>query len=348
MGGEKPAEPPCVPGFLDLCGLPEPTDSLMLSGELDTAIDPRCQPFPQSGGPEVCLIYASEIEIASAGVVAYGTRPLAIAAVHSLKVQGALDVSSKRSRPGAGASSSTDAICNYGQVPVANTQGAGGGAGGSFATAGGGGGVGNVGAASTSAGGIPGSLQPTPTILRGGCNGQDGAAGQDPAISPKGTGGGAVYLVADEIEVSAAASVLAGGSGAGASGRDDGGGGGGSGGLIVIHAATLRLSGLVIATGGGGSQGGAGTGTGQPGADATSVAAAEGGQSATHGGWGGDGATDSSGAIGLSDDDGGGGGGGGAGFILVRTTQEASIDATKIMPPAAHEMVPPPQASTSR
>lgn len=318
------APPACVPGFLDLCEQPAPTGNFIV-GELqiDTDNDNRCKTLTQSGGPDVCLLHFTEIEVQSgATFLAYGSRPLALVASTSIKIIGNLDVSSRRgrlTRPGAGYAPTQDGFCGFATTPVDDTGGGGAGAGGTFLSLGGVGGDGDT-DGGAAAGGTPGPVHSaSPTVLRGGCNGQAGGAGREAPGGPGGLGGGAVYLAAPLVHINGV--VYAGGSGAPPAGRDDGGGGGGSGGMIVMQSPRLELAGsMLIANGAGGGQGGDGSTNGDFGDDATMVTAAAGGSNPNDaGGNGGAGSTSAAaaGAPGISDGAGAGGGGGGAGFILL-------------------------------
>lgn len=324
----------CVTGFLDLCGQPEPTGDFIVGEiQIDTDNDTRCKTLTQSGGPDVCLLHFTEIEVKSgATFLAYGSRPLALVASTSIKVIGNLDVSSRRARltqPGAGYAPEQDGFCGFATTPVDDTGGGGGGAGGTFISLGGVGGDGDI-DGGAAAGGTPGVVHSrSPTVLRGGCNGQVGGAGRDAPGGPAGLGGGAIYLAAPLIQIDGV--VYAGGSGASSAGRDDGGGGGGSGGMIVMQSSRLVLAGsMMIANGGGGGQGGDGSANGDFGDDASSVTVAAGGNNPSDaGGAGGDGSTSmtAAGTSGVADTPGGGGGGGGAGYILLLGSEVSTTGA---------------------
>lgn len=336
--GEIPdaAAPPCtnVPGFISFCAQ-EPTQNLILAAnenrEINTGTSGDCTPHMQADGSIVCLMYFTDVDIpATAKLFAHGSRPLALVAKGSLKINGTLDVSSKLSRParpGAGALSS----CAFDRDPATSTSGGGGGAGGSLATQGGAGGTGDTDGINA-AGGMPNAAVPSLPSLRGGCDGQAGATGPG-AGGAGGRGGGAVYLSAPTIEI--AGSILAGGAGASqAMALRGGGAGGGSGGVIIIQSAayTIATSTMLLATGGGGSSGAQGSGPGEGGIDATTLNPADGGGSVGNGnGGGGAGATNGTGGNGYTNQGGGGGGGGGSGFILLLGT--GTNTSTSIMPP---------------
>ena len=321
-GAEIPLEPVCKPGFFNICGLRAPAADLIItsSDDLDTDSDLRCRVQPQSGGPEVCMFFFRRIELQTgATLTVHGRRPFALIAKDTMIIKGIIDVSSKRARtePGAG---SQPVGCASQSNPVANTGGGGGGAGGSLATAGGNGGIGNRdggGTPANAAGGIAGLPLAALSALRGGCNGQEGGIGSSAPGGLLGLGGGAVYLAAASMNLSG--SILAGGAGGGLASTNDGGGGGGCGGMIIVEGGSLAISGTLLATGGGGGAGrGGAASTNGLGEDALTEAAAKGGRM-SGGGDGGDGALLASGAKGADHNGGGGGGGGGAGYILLIT-----------------------------
>ena len=331
---DGPDVPTCVPDFVNLCDLPAPTEAFLVGDvTIDTENDVRCRTVMQSGGPDICLLYFTEIEVAAgATLFAHGSRPLALVATGAMRIFGIVDVSSKRSRiamPGAG--SHPAGLCMTTREPagVLGPNGGGGGAGGTFGTRGGNGATGDNDGQNL-VGGLPGTAVPSLTMLRGGCNGQEGGVGRDLPGGLKGLGGGAVYLSAATMVVSGA--VLAGGSGGGTAGLDDGGGGGGSGGAIVLESASLRVSGLLLATGGGAGQGGDGRDLGFLGQDATMITAAPGGNNPQSTGVGGNGGTAGDGTSGATSVGGAGGGGGGSGFILL-LGPEKDTTGSAIMPP---------------
>jgi hypothetical protein len=310
--------PACPSGFVDLCGL-EPTEQTLVIGEgdpktLDTDTNQACVNLTQPDGSSVCLLYYRNVSI-SGSLVAYGGRPLAIAAAEHLQISGVVDVSSRRvpdDRPGAG---SRRTACTFTGLPEASTGGGGGGAGGSFLSAGGTGGRGDR---TASDGGRPGTpLTAAPIALRGGCYGQRGANGDTGSTGGDGGfGGGAIYLRGSTIDLSG--QVLAvGAGGAGGSSNRAGGGGGGAGGMIVVQGGGVNLSGLLLATGGGGGEGGDNGNAGEDGAEASSIASAPGGTGRPAGGDGGQGAVNNPGTAGGDGNDSGGGGGGGTGVVLL-------------------------------
>jgi hypothetical protein len=165
-------------------------------------------------------------------------------------------------------------------------------------------------------------------VLRGGCRGCDGGAGDMQHRSPGGDGGGAVYLIAGTA-IHVLGDVFASGAGGGATsgvlGAEQGGGGGGTGGVIGLDAQSLDIVGRVVANGGAGGGGGGSMG-GSPGGDGTTTswnAPATGGAGGGTGGIpGGNGAPGTAlGATvnvdGSSNDGGAGGGAGGLGVIVI-------------------------------
>jgi len=258
----------CTPGFVDLCGQPPPTDALDITGPdtIDTDTDPRCVTVMQIGGPSVCLVHATTVNIGVGGsLTATGSRPLAIAAATTMTVGGAIDVSS---RPGGTRGpAADDSSCTFDAIPELDAGGSAGGAGGGLGFRGGSGGIGDT---NTNGGGSDGVADPgrsgppvNPTVLRGGCRGQVGADSPTTSGAVGGAGGssgGALYLYAGErIEITGTIRATGLGGGGGEM-RDTvtgtGGGGGGSGGLVVIESATIVVSGQISANGGGGGEGG--------------------------------------------------------------------------------------------
>lgn len=328
---------PCVPGFLDLCDQAAPEGPFVVAGAetIDTGTDPRCRALTQPVGPEVCLIYATQIDI-SGTLTATGTRPLALAATGAVTISGEVDVSSRRGGsigPGA-----DDATCAATKLPEDDPGGAAGGAGGSLGTLGGDGGTGDL---DTSIG-LDGSAQPgvagpalgEPTSLRGGCPGSKGG-NQSNGGNQGGAGGhgaGAIYVAAGTtLEVTASGRIRATGAAGDGGGAQAGGGGGGSGGLIVLEAPAVTIDGELNANGGGGGEGGANVGqasiTGQPGTDGglgTTPAAGGAGDDDRFGFGGAGGASTTPPVAGTSSDASGGGGGGAVGAIRVRGPRQGN------------------------
>jgi hypothetical protein len=253
----------CTPGFLNLCGQAAPSITLLIDNAqtINTDTDQRCRTVAQTSGPDVCLIYASDVNISSNGALtSTGTRPLAIASTANMTIDGKIDVSSGRANgqlgPGA------NGTCSFTATPQDDLGGGGGGAGASFGTAALGGGTGDT---DTSAGGdfsaTPGGPGPAIaiTVLRGGCRGQKG--GNETANGGQGGAGGhsggALYLVATGT-LTMGGAIRATGAGGGGGQVQAGGGGGGSGGLVVIEAPSITVSGDISANGGGGGGGAVG------------------------------------------------------------------------------------------
>lgn len=252
----------CVPGFLDLCAQPAPAAAFEVTKDdlVNTDVDTRCLPQGQGGGGAVCLIYATSVAIQSGATLsATGTRPLAIASMTTLVVDGAIDVGSHAPLIGAAADGTG---CTFAAAPATDVGGGGGGAGGSFVQPGGDGGTGD----NNNNGDPPGTAAPgrhgeaiAASVLRGGCAGQTGGNETNGAGTGKGgTGGhsgGAVYLFARQ-SVGIAGSIRA--TGAGGRGGEGmaGAGGGGSGGMVVVESPQIMIGGQISANGGGGGQGG--------------------------------------------------------------------------------------------
>jgi hypothetical protein len=291
----------------------------------------------QTGGPSLCLIAATRIEITSGATLrAFGPHPLVLFAVQQITVSGTIDVASHigetiDSMRVLGAGARTAVGCNAIGVDGTNTgnsnNGGGGGAGGSFGGAGGAGGNGRN--------GVPrGNPQPasSATVLVGGCPGGNGGAGFGGGGSGAGgNAGGAVWLLAgDSIAISGKLNASGAGGSEGTAGgaSSGGGGGGGAGGMIGLEAATISVAGQVMANGGGGGGGGGDMfdNPGRPGSDpmAPLTAAPGGGGGNGGGGNGGNGST--VGLTGANAGSGnnqwcaGGGGGGGGGIIRFHGT----------------------------
>ena len=343
-GPPNPIDGPasCVPGLIDLCSQAAPTGPLTVAAiqKINTDTDSRCLTVAQSGGPDLCLLYFTRVDIpAGAELIAHGARPLALAATLEIRISGTLDVATTRVRMGAlefGAGS--QATCPFGSAPEDDGGGGGGGAGGSFATVGGDGGTGDLNDGGGTPGDAPGGTAGAAvsfTALRGGCPGQRGQNNGVATTGNGGRGGGAVYVAAPAISITG--KVLAhGASGTGGGADDQGGagGGGGSGGAIVIQGSasvSIVATALLLATGGGGGQGGNNLGFGESGAEPTNTNAALGGDQMNTGGNGGNGATLAAGERGASSDAGAGGGGGGTGFVRILSPLP-TIDDTRIAP----------------
>lgn len=322
--------------YLSVCGLTAgPDRSYTGNVTLDTSNPQTCtHVVAQPAGPEVCVIYAPSITIASGATVrGLGTRPLALVSRGDIIINGTLSVGSRSQGSGSeqiGAGALSHTCPAPARTPVANSQGGGGGAGATFRGAGGAGGKGN----NTHLGGLASTAMPAPTILHGGCRGQNGGDGtQAQGGGAGGPPGGSLLLAAHgAIRLAGAGSRVAAGGGSGRGGRFYGGGGGaGSGGLIVLEASQVVNEGAVRAQGGGGGQASYHVGIpggpvpGGDGEDAgDNTMRADGAGLDDFACTGGDGSTDST-LEGQGAEDGfagagagGGGGGGGAGFVIVR------------------------------
>ncbi len=327
-----------APGF-EVCLPAAPTAPITLSASTTFITDGTgpspCAAATTPNGTSWCVLAATDITIsAGKSLIATGARPLVLLATGSLTIEGTVDVSSTRTREGAGyVASRCVALGGTSNIDAATGMGsAGGGAGGTHGTAGGNGGRSNL------LGGTA-RMPATTFALVGGCPG--GRSDPDGQIvgSP---GGGAVYLAAvGELVISGVVTASGAGGEGGPIGGATGGGGGGSGGSILLWAGSLGGGGLVVANGGGG---GGGTDIadivpGRPGADAAvgnggiSALVAVGGDSSPrcNGGTGGVGAGATSetattafpargGDNGGSGTCGGGGGGGGHGMIQAPAT----------------------------
>jgi hypothetical protein len=334
-------------GLINVClsSAPNKAVSFPAGTLLDTSGTANCtRTMAQAGGPDLCIIAGTTVTIGGTLTV-IGSRALVLVATDRTTVSGTLDVSSTSGgRLGAAANQGD---CASSGVGADDTGGAGGGGGAGLGTRGGAGGTGDLNDNGPPAGqgraGIAGAARGALTVLRGGCRGGDGGAGDMLHRSSGGDGGGAVYLIAgNAIHISG--DVFASGAGGGATpgvaGTEQGGGGGGSGGMIGLDAPSLEILGRVVANGGAGSGGGGEFG-GSPGGDGTTTNWDTPATGGIGGGSipGGDGAPGT--AIGAtsnvdgSDNDGGAGGAaGGLGIIVVHGVIS---DGTKMSPaPTAH------------
>ena len=221
------AQPLCLgAGGLALC-VDTPAAPVALPADLDTDLSTLCLPAPQpamwktAGQADACFIVGTSVMIDM--VRAHGGRPLVVIASDTITVTN-LDVSSSRAGS-VGAGYDPSVCAAFGGLPGAGTQGAGGGAGGTFySNTGGAGGMGNNGQA---AAGMPGTAVTMPTLLRGGCPGQNGGNGSGSAGGGNGaTGGGALYLVAGTQIDLTNATLNASGAGGNAATVNNAGGGG--------------------------------------------------------------------------------------------------------------------------
>jgi hypothetical protein len=361
-------------GSVCLSAAPTAPVSFAATATIDTgsvAATTGCtQILPQTGGPSLCIIAGTTIDIpvsATARVVglvpsgstATALNALVLIATQSITIEGTLDVSSHVGEtttgiPSFGAGSRTPAGCLVAGVDGqagSGASGGGGGAGGSFGEAGGAGGTGG-GSNGTVARGNPAAAAP-PTQLVGGCPGGKGGDGAGALMVPDGSGGsgggggGAVLLLAG-TSINIAGKVNASGAGgiSGAAGNKSsgGGGGGGAGGMIGLEATTIAVTGSLFANGGGGGGGGGNQGVndaGKNGSDpAVPLTAAAGGTATNNGGAGGAGSVGATAPVAGKNSSGtdthsaGGGGGGGAGAIRVYGAPASSIGGT-VSPPAS-------------
>lgn len=328
----------------------------------------------QTGGPALCVIAGTTIDIpaavlvrafaVSANAAATGTNPLVLFATDAITVEGTIDVASHLNDtlaggiPALGAGARTAVGCAVTGLdgvmgkPVGGNSnesyGGGGAAGGSFGTLGGAGG--NGGNNNNVLHGNP-VLGSVPSLVVGGCPGGSGGPGDGGGgVGVGGNGGGAIYLLAGK-SITIAGKINASGAGGGAGGSGNfssgGGGGGGSGGLIGLEAGTVTImaGAAVFANGGGGASGSGQTegDSGSPGTDpAAPATAAGGGAGKDGGGAGGAGSVSSgTGAAGtkggcssMTPECAGGGGGGGGGVIRIFSTQPATIQGA-VSPPAS-------------
>ena len=372
---DAPPTTACVgsPNTMQICvGLPQmdrdlENETLLSKGDNNTASNcdflvtipdttnvckgPACT---QTGAPALCVIQGQNITLNNDQLRdSSGSRPLVFVATDSITINGTIDATTKRGKTGAPGAASGGCTNATAQV---ETSGAGGGGGVSFGTLGGNGGSGSHRGGGTAQAAATG----TPPGVRSGCRGGGGGNGMFQVFQFTGGGdggfsGGAVYFLAkNTITINGTIDVS--GMGGGAGSLSSGGGGGGPGGLVGLDAATITLTGTIIANGGaGGGAGGPGQyqqqgknggqvlvsyTSGNNGKDG-GQAQAKGGQGGSpngegdaSGGDGGDG-TDSQNQTGGSGDSasgqpcGGGGGGGGQGAVWIVGTH--TLDPTKII-----------------
>lgn len=310
-----------------------PTKPPMLTADVDTDASTLCDKHHDQTG-KYCVIAGSSITVASGMTLrAHGSKPLVLLATTTFDLEGTIDVSSKHGDSQVGAGAKPQGSC----LATTAAMGHSGGYGGSFGGAGGMGGTPML--TTGEAGGVPApAITSSPTDLRGGCPGGDGA-GNVGAAGTGGSGGGAVAIIAvtsihlnGQINASGAGGI--GGTGNGSGG---GAGGGGAGGMIVLDAPLIDAGTgpnvWLFANGGSGGQGGTGTGNGSGAGDdgmespdptTQAPPGANPNRSGGHGG-GGSAGTVKDGdpaavAVNMGD---GGGGGGGAGFIRSMATAGA-------------------------
>lgn len=244
-----------------------------------------------------------------------GPKPLLVLSWAEMRIDGTLDVSSRRTAAtqdlGAGANT---AACD-GATNGSGTQDCGGGGGGGFRGTGGPGGAGG------NAAGAGGAALGIPSTIVGGCPGTNGGTGSSKGDG--GAGGGAVQLTArTRIVVSGTGRLYAGGAGGEGGNGDGGGGGGGSGGYLGLAAPMVELApGAIVAANGGGGGTGCDGGNGPEGENGRLDAQRAAGGLATtcstpRAGGDGGAAPAQAGSAGASSPESGGGGGGGAGHVF--------------------------------
>jgi hypothetical protein len=313
----------------------------------------------QDSGPELRIVNAAQLEIASGAVIAVtGSHPLVIVVHGDTTIDGTLDVSAHvngdgTSTAGPGADDPMQCMAGIGMSGIGadgmastGVGGGGGAGGGGFGDQGGDGADGDgAGHGMHGMHGMAngsGSLQP----LRGGCSGGNGGATL--ALGAGGNAGGA----GGALEITALGTITVDGSllGAGAGGGtpvaiNGGGAGGGAGGAILLdgNVVNVSASASLCANGGGGGEGGqigSASAPGQPGTCSETVDA-NGGMINSDGGDGGNGGganhTAGTNGAGASAGAGGGGGGGGVGRIRARgRSAPTTIDPGAIVTPAAN------------
>jgi hypothetical protein len=304
-----------------------PQGDLRLSGDLETASDPRCTLMAQTTGIQVCVIAAQNNEV-TAPLVARGNYPVVLIASGTLRVNAPIDASSNANRKGAGG----QGVCGTAGQGTDAPNGGGGGAGASFGYQGGGPAPGG-GVTTTAHAADPPELL---VDVRGGCTGYRGGVSTTAGgiAGAGGRSGGAVYLIAGESIFVSSTINVSGGGGAGGPVRG-GGGGGGSGGLIGFDAPALVVMAELIARGGGGGSGGSDAAAGNRGTEPVNATGNTPGGAAATGtgsgpGWpgcGGPNGTTGGNNAGGTAAAGGGGGGGACGYIrsyAVSTTTSGS------------------------
>jgi len=330
-------DPVCLgTGAFAACFL-TPTNTVNLSGSLDTTNSSLCSataPTMWTGQPASCFIVAQTINVASALNVT-GNKPLVLWASGAINITANIDASSHRGgTSGPGSNSSLCAAYTDNPVNSDGTNGGGGGAGGTFRTAGGNGGDGGIAAAS---GGSATGAVGVPTVLRGGCVGQNGGTGEGNAgAGVGGAGGGALYLVAGGAMKIDGVAIAANGASGVAAGQRAGGGGGGSGGMIRLTAGSFNILNAprIMANGGGASSAGDDNQGGNSGNDqnlTTPLVAPTGGANTGGGGAGGSGfagTTQATSGTTDSGNNGGGGGGGGGGHVESSATLTGAVIST--------------------
>ena len=341
--GDESVELDCTewapaPELVDPCQLGRPSRSLSLFRDgdylYDTDTSELLAPDGESLGalPSVELeqthvgmrvLFVDSVEIGpNATLRAEGSRMLVLAAWNEIDIHGAIDVSSRLDRDGAGANSGCGQVgSRNGQPSDPVDKGPGGGAGGSLYALGGAGAVGASDGGDPD-GGAPASLfvSALPEIHPGCLGGSGGTGTLTDDAGESGSGGGAVYLAARKT-ISVDGVINAGGAG-GRTGKNwGGGGGGGSGGTIGLSATSIYVSGAIVAHGGGGAGAASHDMPGADGQDAFNSVdrpASGGTVNHDHAGVGGAGGfCDTPAESGTADEDSGGGGGGSVGNVTL-------------------------------
>lgn len=332
-GGTQPDASLCYGSYLKVCFSSPgdiPAAPLTLRDLVDTD-GAMCNPHHDRAS-DYCIVAGAGVTVPTRETVrVFGGKPLILLSTTTVDLRGTLDISSSRGEPhpvGAGAASA--ALC-AGATPADHASG---GFGGSFGSQGGDGEP--VDTIRATGGQAAPALSGFPTRLRGGCPGGAGSTdARDATPGAGGSGGGAVLVIAQAIEVTGQINA-SGAGGRGGPSAKAGGGGGGSGGMIVLDAPSITGTGSLFANGGGGGQGGAvvpssGSGAGGDGMESSAPRMmALGGHAGNDGGAGGTGASalypfGGSAPGGAKAMGGGGAGGGGAGFIHAPGLSEANL-----------------------
>jgi hypothetical protein len=235
----------------------------------------------QNGGPSVVVVALTGLTIASGSTLRLvGSRPVVLAVVGDVAIQGSIDANASAATAGAGGNWSCAASAGADGTGNSST-GAGGGGGGGFSTTGGQGGPGGSGSQGAS-GTARGDANIVPLI--GGCNGGRGGGCPSAYLA---AGGGAVQISASgNVTVSGTVSANGAGGSSGC-GSEGGGSGGGSGGAVLIEGHTLNIgAGTLTANGAGG---GSADGNGGNGSGTAGTSGSNGGNGGANGGGGGGG-----------------------------------------------------------
>ena len=235
----------------------------------------------QNSGPAVVIVPLRGLTIAQGSTLRLvGNRPVLLAVIGDVSIDGSIDASADGATPGAGGNWSCGASAG-GNGQGDNLFGAGGGGGGGYGTQGGPGGN-STGGERGNPGGTRGNGNISP--LLGGCNG--GLGGRCDNVAGA-AGGGAVQISATG-NVRATGSLSAdGGFGSRGCGNDNGATGGGSGGAVLIEARSLDVGSATLSARGG--DGGSSDGNGGRGATNANSSGDNGGSGGLNGGGGGGG-----------------------------------------------------------